>query len=253
MKKSVNRLYKDLAWLWPIWEDVEVYREESELFARLIRKHAKIKVRTLLDMGCGGSKNTFHLKRHFAVTGIDISKPMLANARKLNPECKFRSADMRDFDLKRQFDSVFLNNAIIYMTTKRDLLRVFRAAHRHLRPGGVMITYPDECKGRFEQNETTIWTAKTDDMDITFIENQYDPNPKDNTFEKSLVYLIRKKGKLRIEHDSHVCGLFELEAWRKLLVKAGFRFREKKAGVAANDHPVFSCVKPNGKKIKRHR
>lgn len=116
-----------------------------------------------------------------------------------------------------------------------------------------MITYPDECKGRFEQNETTIWTAKTDDMDITFIENQYDPNPKDNTFEKSLVYLIRKKGKLRIEHDSHVCGLFELEAWRKLLVKAGFRFREKKAGVAANDHPVFSCVKPNGKKIKRHR
>lgn len=244
MKKSANRLYHDLAWLWPIWEDVEVYREESELFAKFIKKHAKIKVRTLLDMGCGGGKNTFHLKRHFEVTGIDISKPMLANARKLNPECKFRLADMRDFDLKRQFDSVFINNAIIYMTTRRDLLRVFRAAHRHLRPGGVMITYPDECKGRFEQNETTIWRSKMVDMDITFIENQYDPDRRDNTFEKTLLYLIRKKGKLRVEHDLHVGGLFKLETWRKLLVKAGFQLREKKGGVTSNDLPVFSCVKP---------
>ena len=243
MRKNVNRLYNDLAWLWPIWEDVEVYREESELFARLIKKHAKIEVRTLLDMGCGGGKNTFHLKRHFEVTGVDISKHMLANARKLNPECKFLSADMRDFDLKRQFDSVFINNAIIYMTTKRDLLRAFRAANRHLRPGGVMITYPDECKGKFEQNETTVWKAKTGDMDITFIENQYDPNPRDNTFEKTMFYLIRKKRKLRVERDLHLCGLFELETWRRLLRRAGFRVHEKKAAVTPENLPVFSCVK----------
>ena len=244
MRKNVNRLYKDLAWLWPIWEDVEVYREESELFAKLIRKHAKIKVRTLLDIGCGGGKNTFHLKRNFKVTGIDISRPMLGNAKKLNSESEFRLADMRDFDLKRQFDSVFINDAITYMTTKRDLLKVFKAAYKHLRPGGVMITHPDEVKERFKQDETNIWTSRRDDLDITFIENQYDPNPKDDTFEKSLVYLIRKKGRLRIEHDSHVCGLFELEAWRQLLKRAEFQVREKKAGVTANNLPVFSCVKP---------
>jgi len=244
MKKNANRLYNDLAWLWPIWEDVEVYRDESELFAELIKKRAKIEVRSLLDVGCGGGKNTFHLKRHFDVTGIDISKPMLASARKLNPECKFRSADMRDFDLKRQFDSVLINDAITYMTTKTDLLRAFKAAHKRLKPGGVMIVHPDECKGRFEQNETTIWKAKTDDMDITFIENQYDPNPKDGTYEKTFVYLIRKRGKLRVEQDLHLCGLFPLETWRRSLRTAGFRLSQNRLSDDAKDIPVFCCVKP---------
>jgi SAM-dependent methyltransferase len=244
MKKKTNRLYSDLAWLWPIWEDVEVYREESQLFARLIRKHAKIKVHALLDVGCGGGKNAFHLKRHFEVTGIDISKAMLANARKLNPECTFRPADMRNFELKRQFDSVLINDATAYMTTQRDLLKVFKTAYKHLKPGGVMITHPEECRESFKQNETTIWKAKTDDTDVTFIENQYDPDPKDSTYEKTLLYLIRKKGKLRIERDFHVCGLFALDAWRGSLRKAGFRVSESRLRHAAKNIPVLCCVRP---------
>ncbi len=243
MRKNVNRLYKDLAWLWPLWEDVEVYRKESQLFVRLIKKFAEIKVHSLLDMGCGGGKNAFHLKKYFAVTGIDISRPMLANAKKQNPDCKFHLTDMRNFDLKQKFDSVFINDSITYMTTKRDLLKVFRSAYKHLRAGSVMITYPDECKERFKQNETNIWTSKTDDMEITFIENQYDPNPKDDTFEKTLVYLIRKNGKLRIEHDLHVCGLFSLDVWRKSLKRIGFEVYEEEGGNDAGDLPVFSCVK----------
>jgi len=243
MRKKTNRLYSDLAWLWPLWEDVEVYRKESQLFARLIKKYTKIKVRTLLDMGCGGGKNAFHLKRHFKVTGIDISKPMLANAMKQNLNCKFHPADMRNFDLKQQFDSVFINDSITYMTTKSDLLKVFRSAYKHLKAGGVMITHPDECKERFKQNETTIWTSRTDDMDITFIESQYDPNPKDVTFEKTLIYLIRKKGKLRIEYDFHVCGLFTLDVWRKSLKQVGFEVFEEEGGDDIGELPVFSCVK----------
>lgn len=45
MRNNVNRLYKDLAWLWPIWEDVEEYRRESELFAGLIKQYAGVEVR----------------------------------------------------------------------------------------------------------------------------------------------------------------------------------------------------------------
>jgi SAM-dependent methyltransferase len=243
MRKDVNRLYNDLAWLWPIWEDVEVYKAESRLFAKLIKKHSKIKAHTLLDMGCGGGKNVFHLKKRFAVTGIDVSRPMLANAKTQNPDCRFRMADMRSFDLKKRFDSVFINDAVTYITTKRDLLKVFRCAHKHLKPAGVMITHPDECKEQFKQNETNIWTSRTDDMDITFIENQYDPNPKDNTFEKRLVYLIREKGKLRTERDLHVCGLFSLDIWRESLRQVGFEVVEEEEEDSGNV-PTFCCVKP---------
>lgn len=241
MKSS--RLYKDLAWLWPLWEDVKVYRRESEQFARLIRKHSRIKVHCLLDIGCGGGKNDFYLKKHFAVTGIDKSNAMLANAKKLNPECEYLRRDMRNFNLRRRFDSVFINDAIIYMTNRTDLLKAFQMAFKHLRAGGVMISYPDRCKERFKQNETTVWTAKRGDMDLTFIENNYDPDPKDETFETTFVYLIRKKGKLRVEQDFHQCGLFSVYMWRRLLKKTGFEVIEEKHE-DSGDVPVFVCVKP---------
>lgn len=242
MRHKSNRLYKDLAWLWPLWEDLEIYKKESNKIVKLIRKHSKIKVRTLLDIGCGGGKNASHLKKHFQVTGIDISRSMLRNARKLNPECKFAVADMRNFDLKQKFDSVFINDAHNYMTTQSDLLKVFRMAYKHLRPGGVMVVHPDQTKETFTQNQTHTWRSKRGDMDITFIENNYDPNPKDNTYESIFVFLIRKKGKLRIEHDFHTGGLFKLTVWRKLLKQAGFRVHEEK-DEATRGVPTFVCVK----------
>jgi SAM-dependent methyltransferase len=168
---------------------------------------------------------------------------MLANARKLNPECDYFQKDMRSFDLKQQFDSVFINDAVTYMKTEQELLKVFRMAHKHLKSGGVMISYPDRCKERFKQNETTVWTSKHKDLDITFIENNYDPDPKDQTYETMFIYLIRRNGKLRIEQDFHICGLFGLEVWRKFLKKAGFEVTEEE-DEESGDIPVFSCVKP---------
>jgi cyclopropane fatty-acyl-phospholipid synthase-like methyltransferase len=242
MTKKTNRLYKDLAWLWPLWEELEIYKKESNRVVNLIRKHSKIKARTLLDMGCGGGKNAFHFKKHFEVTGIDISKQMLKNARNLNPECKFITGDMRNFDLKKQFDSVFINDAHSYMTTQRDLLKTFKMADKHLKPGGVMIVHPGKTKSKFKQNTTYVWRSKRGDMDITFIQHNFDPNPRDNTFERTFIFLIRKKGKLRIEHDFHPGGIFTLNVWRKLLKQAGFKIREEKDKMTSGV-PAFTCFK----------
>jgi|GEM_PF-1640471 len=58
-----------------------------------------------------------------------------------------------------------------------------------------------------------------------------------------MFYLIRKKGKLRVERDLHLCCLFELDTWRQLLKRVGFRVREKKTAVTPKNLPVFSCVR----------
>ena len=70
----------------PLWGSAEEYRQESELVAELIQEFTQIEVQSILDIGCGGGKNAFHLKQYFKLTGIDISEAMLDNAKKLNPE-----------------------------------------------------------------------------------------------------------------------------------------------------------------------
>lgn len=216
-----NRLYKDLSWLWPLWEKVEDYQPESVRFISLIKKHSP-KARTILDIACGGGKNDYWLKKRFAVTGVDLSPQMIAQAKKLNPGADYHVGDMRSFDLKKKFDAVFFNDGIIYMQNEKDLLKALKNARRHLKPGGVMALYVEDCKERFEQSKTSVWRSRSGGYDITYIENDHDPNPGDSTYEMAFVYLIRRGGKLRVEHDTHTAGLFTLAQWRRALKQAGF-------------------------------
>ena len=237
-----HRLYKDLAWLWPLWGSVDEYREESDQAVELIKKHAAIEVQNILDITCGGGKNIFNLKKHLEVHGLDISTAMLDNARELNPECTFYQADMRDFDLGRQFDSIYINDGIAYITNPADLQQTFACARKHLRSGGAMICYAEYLKETFEQNKTQITRSTRDDLDITFIENNYDPDPADDTFETTMVYLIRENRALSVEHDIHICGIFTLDVWRDVLRGAGFEFTEYPADSKVFNCPTFVCV-----------
>ena len=229
---SSNRLYKDLSWLWPLWEKVEDYQPESARFISLIKKHCP-KAWTILDIACGGGKNDYWLKKRFAVTGVDLSPQMIAQARRLNPKADYHVGDMRSFDLKKKFDAVFFNDGIIYMQTEKDLLKALKNARRHLKPGGVMALYVEDCKERFEQSKTSVWRSRSGGYDITYIENDHDHDPKDSTYQMTFVYLIRRGKSLRIEHDTHTAGLFTLAQWRKTLKQAGFKViedRQEKLG-----------------------
>jgi len=250
MKKTeeTNRLYTDLAWLWPIWGSPEEYADYCHHVVRLISEHAQISVRSLLNIGCGGGKNIFNLKKHYKVTGLDLSPQMLALAEELNPGCTFLQGDMRSFSLDRTFDAILVDDAISYMVTQAELRSVFATAWRHLNPGGVMIVGPDDTKETFIQNHTAATiaagTTKSGNVDVVFIENSFDPDPTDDHYEGTMVYLIRENGKLRVETDHHILGLFTLEVWRETLVDTGFTFHQKKYVEDGKAYNTFACLKP---------
>jgi SAM-dependent methyltransferase len=245
------RLYSDLAWLWPLWGDPDgEYAEWCAHVAAMIETHTKREVRTLLNLGCGGGKNAYNLKRSYAVTGLDLSNDMLANARNVNPDCTFVQGDMRDFSLTERFDAIVIDDAVAYMTSREDLKALFRAAYRHLEPGGVMIVSPDKTKETFVQNESHVTRgnaaaesgAKTEGIDVVFIENNYDPDPNDDTYEALIVYLIREKGVLRVVEDMHTLGIFAAEVWPALLCEAGFEIHEDYW--RPESVQTYICVKP---------
>ena len=244
-----GRLYHDLAWLWPFWEDVTAYEAEAATIAREIEAHCLSGGRRLLDMGCGGGKTDRWLKCYFDVCGIDLSDTMLAQARALNPECTYLQADMRNAALDRTFDAVFINDALCHMKSEAELRAAFDTAYRHLAPGGVMVCLAETTKESFVQNRTQVSVAaaadKPADLDVTFVENHYDPDPADDTYEWTTVFLIRRGGRLQVEQDVDIVGLFDLATWRRSLEQAGFRVHEVTHRFDGEDYPTFVNLKPD--------
>jgi SAM-dependent methyltransferase len=242
------RLYTDLAWLWPMWGDAaDEYAHYCRHVTGLIEQHATRPAGTLLDIGCGGGKNVFNLKGRFGVTGVDLSPAMLAQARVLNPECTFVLGDMRTCRLGQTFDAVLMDDAISHMTCLADFAAAFRTASAHLDPGGVLVATPDVTTETFRQNWTSVTpatrTAARTDLDVVFVENAYDPDPADEHYETTILYLIRDKGRLRIETDHWRMGLFPLDTWRGVLRDTGFDVHEGRYDTGEHEHTVFACVK----------
>ncbi len=227
-----RRLYSDLAWMWRCMSPPAEYAQEAEEFIRAIRQHSQIEPHTLLNLGCGGGHTDYWLKQQFDVTGIDQSESMLALARDLNPEIAYCLGDLRTIRLGETFDAVMAADSLAYMLTESDLRAAFMTAFVHLKPGGVFCTYVETTPDRFKQNATQCWTNREGNVEIAFIQNDYDPNPHDSTFETTLVYLIRRAGKLDVEIDGHVCGIFKIEVWQNLLQSVGFEV--KQAGMVEN-------------------
>jgi trans-aconitate methyltransferase len=91
----------------------------------------------ILDLGSG----TGHLAaqiaaRGAAVTGLDTSVSMIAQARQNYPRLKFVLADARNFKFDEPFDAVF-SNAMLHWIPEAE--RVIASVAGALRPGGRFI------------------------------------------------------------------------------------------------------------------
>ena len=241
-----HRLYSDLSWTWPIISPPEDYIQETEWFCKIIREHSQIEVKTLLNLGCGGGHNDYTLKTHFSVTGLDTSGAMLNLARKLNPEATYLLDDMRTVRLGVFFDAVTIFDSVNYMLSVQDLRAAFTTAFEHLKPGGVFLTLVEESVDCFHNNKTTCSTHVKGDIEITFIENYYDPDPTDTTFEATFIYLIRRGSRLEIETDHHLCGIFDMKIWLDQLRGVGFDVKQlelRDPNLGERSYPMLLCIK----------
>ena len=120
------------------------YAEEAAFYRKTLNDAARHPIETILELGSGGGNNASHMKRHFKeMVLVDVSPGMLAMSRALNPELEHHEGDMRTVRLGRQFDAVFVHDAVCYMTTESDLRKAIETAFVHCKPGGVALFCPD--------------------------------------------------------------------------------------------------------------
>lgn len=103
---------------------------------------AGLRGRRLLDVACGtGNTMLPMLERGYAVTGVDVSGAMLAEARrKLPPGTHLHRADMRELPRLGAFDLVWcLGDAVNYLQDPDELRKAFAGLRRNLAPQGVVV------------------------------------------------------------------------------------------------------------------
>lgn len=217
-----HRLYGDLAEWWPLISPPEDYTEEAA-FAATVLRSASIPVRDVLDLGSGGGHNAVHLKELFAMTLVDLSEEMLDVSRQLNPDCVHHQGDMRTVRLGRQFDAIFVHDAVDYMTTENDLRQAIETAFVHCRPGGIALFVPDSTAETFQTITDHDGNDAPDGRAVRLLGWTWDPHPDDGWMVTEYVFLLRDaEGDVRVVHETHRCGLFGRATWVRLLAEAGF-------------------------------
>ncbi len=225
MRFRIPRLYTRLAEWWPLLSDPADYREEAEIFKRVLLPDPGPEPPTLLELGSGGGNNASHLKQHFRMTLVDASEGMLKVSRRLNPECLHLRGDMRTIELDREFDAVFIHDAIVYLTTREQLRQAVATAFRHCRPGGSALFVPDWTAESFRPG-TSHGGHDRGDRGLRYIEWTIDPDPEDGIYSSFMVYLLREGDRVRRSAvDEHVCGLFPEAEWLRIIEDVGFRAR----------------------------
>lgn len=122
----------------------------------------------ILDLGCGTGHLTNQIARAGAeVVGIDKSKAMIDEARRLYPNLRFEIAEANHFHFEQPFDAVFSNAAIHWM---KDQPSVARCIWDVLKPGGRLVA---EFGGK--RNVHAIRTALADAVKAAGEEVSFEP------------------------------------------------------------------------------
>jgi SAM-dependent methyltransferase len=225
-KRNSPRLFRDLARWWHLFSAPEDYAEEARYWRRTFVQHSRARPQTVLELGSGGGNSAYHLKRHFEMTLCDLSQGMLDLSATINPECEHVRGDMRHMRLRREFDVVFVHDAINYMTSEKDLKAVMETAFAHVRPGGVALFGPDCTRESFQEGTHCGGHDGPDGRGLRYAVWVSDPDPGDTHFSLDFAYMLREPGgRVRVEQDRHLYCLFRKQQWLTFLRDTGFQAR----------------------------
>jgi len=121
---------------------------EVDVIEELIRRHSRIPVSTILELGSGPVPHLEELlRRRYEYVGLDLSPEMLAYAQEkassIDGCARFELGDMVDFDLGEQVDFAFVLLGSLQARNTEEFVSHFDSVARALRPGGLYLL--DSC------------------------------------------------------------------------------------------------------------
>jgi len=175
----------------------------------------------LLDVPCGAARHSLALsQKGFAVTGVDGSESLIADARRAAAEQKlpveFHQRDMRDLPWPGGFDGVFcFGNSFAYLGDEGDSA-FLRSVRQVLKPRGRFVLQTNLCaESVFTSRLQRAWFPMGDLLFLA--DTDYDPAAGRLT---SSYTLIGQDG--RRESKKAVYRIYTYRELMAMLAAAGF-------------------------------
>jgi SAM-dependent methyltransferase len=204
---------------------------QTEIEVERVIRQSKAKTSLpVLDLACGvGRHSLIFAKRGFKVTGLDYSRPYLREARQIARRAgvaiRFVHGDMKN--LKAHFAPnefglvVSLFNSFGYFGSRRDDVKMLKAVHRVLRPGGAFVLNTLNGDGVARRLKSPISSGREPLPNVFMIEvARYDAR-KGLTLNNWTIVDARR-AKARIFRHSFRQNVYSHAELRKLLNAAGF-------------------------------
>ncbi len=223
-------VYTDRPELYDVEYGFKDYAAEAAVLEDVIRERNP-SARTLLDVACGTGKHLEHLRAQFACEGVDLDEGLLEIARARLPDVPFQRADMRDFDLGRQFDAVTcLFSAIGFVGDPAGLAGTARSLARHLAPGGVLVVEPWITPANWRPGRTPhLLTREEDELSLARMTQSGLRGERVSTME--MHYLLGRPGSVEHFVVQHEAYLFTEEEMRAAFEDAGLTVGHDPAGL----------------------
>jgi SAM-dependent methyltransferase len=182
----------------------------------------------ILDLPCGYGRHAALLaRRGFHVVGVDLSRAMLAEARRRSPEgprLRFRRGDMRRIGYRDEFDAVInLYTSFGYFTPAQNVTALRRMA-RALRPGGRLLV--DHRDPTYDAALPRRLWYRTGKKRFVLEDRRFDRRTKVTDSTQLIVTIGRRwvaQKTLRVQE-------FSLPQWRRMLRRVGLRFLRAYSG-----------------------
>jgi SAM-dependent methyltransferase len=135
--------YHLMAGLYDQFMEDAPYDKWFEFTESIINKY-KVHPNKMIDLGCGTGEVTLKLAKGYDITGVDFSTDMLTiaeqKASEENLQIKWIHQDLRELEGLSEFDFAFsFCDVMNYMTTKRDVQKVFENVSNLLKEKGLFV------------------------------------------------------------------------------------------------------------------
>lgn len=138
-------------------------REKTAEKIRTFIKQSNPKAKNLLELASGTGAVLKYLSKDYKVSGLDLSKGMLAIAKKEVPQAKLYHQSMVSFKVPEKFDVILcVFDSINHIMKFSDWQKIFSSAYNHLNEGGVFIFDVNTQVKLVRHSKEPTWVRKFD-------------------------------------------------------------------------------------------